>query len=90
VTGPTTIAERFSALRQRIRAFDASYAGDGIREQVQWAIAEELKQLEQIVSAADELLHANTANTKHEARTKLHARLSIWRRWSGAGQESNG
>jgi hypothetical protein len=93
---PTTNAERFSRLRLAIVRLAETTAANATRgfgrgddppaqpdkaTQLASEIREDLQQLEQIVRAADDVLHANTANAKHAARQDLHVRLSRWRGW---------
>jgi hypothetical protein len=94
-TAPTTSAERFSQLRQKILRYAALEGlrvavADGPnsalakpRDRIELAqeISNDLQELEQIVRAADDVLHANTANAKHASRTELSTRLSLWRHW---------
>lgn len=73
----TTSAGRFTALRSRIRR--ATRTDD--RAALEEEIAADLQELEQIVRAADDVLNANSANKKHDARLDLSTRLRRWRCW---------
>jgi hypothetical protein len=90
--GPTTNAERFSALRDKITAYAQVIAAEMSRRsddaprgvgivQCHEAVNADLRELEAIVRSADDVLQATTANTKHAARNELYARLRKWRRW---------